>query len=56
VQVGLLDAKGNSGLQTITNGEPLAHLKALKQFPGLNGSVLDAGGSARRNLIDKIFQ
>jgi len=56
VQVGLLDAKGNSGLQTITNGELLVHLKALKQFLGLNGSVLDAGGFARRNLIDKIFQ
>ena len=43
MQACLLDAGGDSSLQTVTDGEPLAHLKALKQSQGLKSCVLGAG-------------
>ncbi len=56
VQACLLDAGGDSSLQTVTNGEPLAHLKALKQSQGLKSCVLDAGELARINFIQTKLQ
>lgn len=56
VQACVLEASGDSSLQTITDGEPSTHLKALKQSQGLDSFVLDAGEVDSIYLICMIFR